>query len=180
AEPNQDRAEMIAYVKQIMTPDPQRYRGMHGTAILSRYRLENVRLIPFSTRAHNWYADEKKISIPEKAEGKVSAAVFKEQLVRQVRRGGRMMLLADITDQDFPSGKATIVATHLEDVTTPGNRQKELQEILDRIADIDHPVILAGDMNTSTHTGVPISVTRALRQRLGNGKWWAEQGASQA
>jgi len=178
AEPNQDKADMIAYVKQIMTPDPQRYRGMHGTAILSRYRLENVRLVPFTTRAHDWYADEKKISIPEKVEGKVSAAVFKEQLIRQVRRGGRMMLLADISDPDFPSGKATVVATHLEDVTTPANRQKELQEILDQIEKADHPVILAGDMNTSTHTGVPISVTRALKQRLGNGKWWAEQGAA--
>jgi hypothetical protein len=180
AEPHEDRAEMIAYIKQIMTPDPKRYRGLHGTAILSRYRLENVRLIPFLTRAHDWYAEEKKISIPEKAEGKVSGAVFKEQLVRQVRRGGRTMLLADIADPDFPSGRVTVVATHLEDVTMPANRQKELQEILDEIGGIDHPVILAGDMNTSTHTGVPISVTRALKQRLGNGKWWAEQGAIQA
>jgi endonuclease/exonuclease/phosphatase family metal-dependent hydrolase len=180
AEPHEDKAEMVAYVKQIMTPDPKRYRGLHGTAILSRYRLENVRLIPFLTRAHDWYADEKKVSIPEKAEGKVSAAVFKEQLVRQVRRGGRMMLLADIADPDFPSGRVTVVATHLEDVTTPANRQKELQEILDRIGAIDHPVILTGDMNTSTHTGVPTSVTRALKERLGSGKWWAEQGATQA
>ncbi len=180
AEPHQDKTEMLAYVKQIMTPDPARYHGLHGTAILSRYRLENVRLIPFSTRAHDWYADEKKISIPEKAEGKVSTAVFKEQLVRQVRRGGRMMLLADIADPDFPSGRVTVVATHLEDVTTPANRQKELQEILDRIGEIDHPVILSGDMNTSTHTGVPISVTRALKERFGDAKWWAEQGAAQA
>ena len=180
SEPHEDRNEMIAYVKQIMTPDPQRYRGLHGTAILSRYRLNNVRLIPFTTRAHDWYADEKKISIPEKMEGKVSAAVFKEQLVRQVRRGGRMMLLADIADPDFPSGKITVVATHLEDVTTPANRQKELQEILDQIQTIDHPVILTGDMNTSTHTGVPISVTRALKQRFGDAKWWAEQGAAAA
>ncbi|MBV9611182.1 MAG: endonuclease/exonuclease/phosphatase family protein [Acidobacteriaceae bacterium] len=179
AEPNQDKAEMIAYVQQIMKPDPARYHGLHGTAILSRYRLDNVRLIPFLTLGHDWYADEKKISIPEKAEGKVSAAVFKEQLVRQVRRGGRMMLLADIADADFPSGKVTVVATHLEDVTTPANRQKQLEEILAQIEKIDHPVILTGDMNTSTHNGVPISVTRALKQRLGNGKWWAEQGATQ-
>jgi endonuclease/exonuclease/phosphatase family metal-dependent hydrolase len=180
AEPHQEKEELIAYVKQIMTPDPKRYRGLHGTAILSRYRLENVRLIPFLTRAHDWYAEERKISIPEKVEGKVSATVFKEQLVRQVRRGGRMMLLADIADPDFPSGRVTVVATHLEDVTTPANRQKELQEILDQIQRIDHPVILAGDMNTSTHTGVPISVTRLLKQRLGDGKWWAEQAATQA
>ena len=108
-----------------------------------------------------------------KAEGKFSSAVFKEQLIRQVRRGGRMMLLADITDPELPSGRVTIVATHLEDVTTPENLRKQLDEMLDQIDRIDHPVILAGDMNTSTHSGVPISVTRALKQRFGGGKWWA-------
>ena len=179
-QPNQDRDEMLAYVKKIMTPDPQRYRGLHGTAILSRYRLDNVHLIPFTTKPHDWYADEKKVSIPRKMQGEVSATVFKEQLVRQVRRGGRMMLLADISDPDFPSGKVTVVATHLEDVASPADRQKELQEVLDRIQDIDHPLILTGDMNTSTHTGVPVSVTRALKERFGDAKWWAEQGAAQA
>lgn len=180
ADPHESRSEMIEHVKQVMKPDPVRYRGLHGTAILSRYRLENVQLIPFAVQGHDWYADEKKVSIATKAEGKVSAAVFKEQLIRQVRRGGRMMLLADIADPDFPSGKVTVVATHLEDVTTPAKRQKQLEEILNRVADIDHPVILAGDMNTSTHTGVPISVTRALKQRFGNGKWWAEEGTTEA
>jgi hypothetical protein len=101
AEPHRDRDEMLAYVKKIMTPDPQRYKGLHGTAILSRYRLDNVHFVRFTTKAHDWYADEKKVSIPEKMQGKVSVAVFKEQLMRQVRRGGRMMLVADIADPDF-------------------------------------------------------------------------------
>jgi len=180
AEPHEDKSAMIEHVKQVMKPDPERYRGLHGTAIFSRYRLENVRVIPFLVQGHDWYRDEKKVSIAAKAEGKVSATVFKEQLIRQVRRGGRMMLLADIADPDLPSGKVTVVATHLEDVTTPAKRQKQLEEILDKVEQIDHPVILAGDMNTSTHTGVPISVTRALKQRFGNGKWWAEEGATQA
>lgn len=35
-------------------------------------------------------------------------------------------------------------------------------------------------MNTSTHTGVPISVTRAIKQRFGDGKWWAEEGTVEA
>lgn len=180
ADPHDDREAMIAHVKEIMKPDPERYHGMHGTAILSRYRLENVKLMPFLIQGHDWYKDEKKHSAAMKAEGKISAAVFREQLVRQVRRGGRMMLMADITDPDLPSGRVTVVATHLEDVTSPEMRRKQLQEILDKIDQIGHPVIIAGDMNTSTHTGVPISVTRALKQRFGSGKWWAEQGATDA
>ena len=180
ADPHDDREAMIAHVREIMKPDPERYHGMHGTAILSRYRIENVKLMPFLVQGHDWYKDEKKHSTVSKAEGKVSAAIFKEQLVRQVRRGGRMMLMGDITDPDFPMGRVTVVATHLEDVTSPEMRRKQLQEILDKVDQINHPVILAGDMNTSTHTGVPISVTRALKQRFGSGKWWAEQGATEA
>jgi hypothetical protein len=91
-----------------------------------------------------------------------------------------MMLMADIVDPELPSGRVTVVATHLEDVTSPENRRKQLQEMLDKIDQIDHPVIIAGDMNTSTHDGVPISVTRAMKQRFGSGKWWAEEGATSA
>jgi endonuclease/exonuclease/phosphatase family metal-dependent hydrolase len=180
AEPHDDREAMINRVREVMKPDPSRYKGLHGTAILSRYMLENVRLIPFHVQGHDWYTDEKKNKLALKAEGKVSSAVFKEQLVRQVRRGGRMMLLADISDPELPSGTVTIVATHLEDVAPPKARREQLEEILDAVRKIDHPVVLAGDMNTSTHTGVPISVTRALKERFGSGKWWAEQGATNA
>jgi endonuclease/exonuclease/phosphatase family metal-dependent hydrolase len=179
-EPDDDRKGMLERVKQIMTPDPERYHGMHGTAILSRYRLDNVRLMPFLVQGHDWYKDEKKRSAAVKVEGKFSMVIFKEQLIRQVRRGGRMMLMADITDPDLPGGRVTVVATHLEDVTSPENRRRQLQEMLDKIDQIDHPVIIAGDMNTSTHDGVPISVTRAMKQRFGSGKWWAEEGATSA
>jgi hypothetical protein len=58
-EPDDDRQGMLARVKQIMTPDPERYHGLHGTAILSPYRLENVRLTPFLIQGHDWYKDER-------------------------------------------------------------------------------------------------------------------------
>jgi endonuclease/exonuclease/phosphatase family metal-dependent hydrolase len=180
AVPDESKAQMIAQVRKIMKPDPERYRGLHGTAILSRYPLSNVRLIPFSFQGHDWYADEKKnVSQLAKDEGKVSVKVFKEQLVRQVRRGGRMMLLADITDPQLPTGKVTIVATHLEDMAPPAARRKQLAELLDRVQRIDNPVIVAGDMNTSEHDATPLSVTRALKQRFGSAKWWAEEGATE-
>ena len=118
----ESKAEMIDHVKRVMKPDPARYRGLHGTAILSRYPLESVRVVPFKFQGHDWYADEKrKASELTKIEGKLSADVFKEQLVRQVRRGGRMMLIADIVDDELPSGRVTVVATHLEDMTTSAN-----------------------------------------------------------
>ena len=181
AEPGQSKSDMIEHVKQVMKPDPSRYRGLHGTAILTRYTLENVRVVPFKSQGHDWYADEKrKASELTKVEGKLSADVFKEQLVRQVRRGGRMMLIADIVDDDLPSGRVTVVATHLEDMTTPANRKKQLTELLDESHSIEHPVIVAGDMNTSTHDAAPLSVRRALKERFGSARWWSEQGVREA
>jgi endonuclease/exonuclease/phosphatase family metal-dependent hydrolase len=178
--PDESKAQMLEQVRKIMQPDPERYRGLHGTAILSRYPLSNVRLTPFRYQGHDWYADEKKqVSQLAKGEDKVSVKVFKEQLVRQVRRGGRMMLLADITDPQLPTGKVTVVATHLEDMATPAARRKQLGELLDRIKVIDNPVIVAGDMNTSEHDATPITVTRALKQRFGSARWWAEEGATE-
>ncbi len=175
------KSELIEKIKEVMKPDPSRYLGLHGTAILSRYPLSDVRLIPFQSQGHDWYADEKKrTSGFAKAQGAVGSAVFKEQLVRQVRRGGRMMLMADIASEDLPGGKVTLVATHLEDVTSPDGRRKQLEELLQQIAPIHNPVILAGDMNTSTHDGVPMSVTRILKDHFGSGKWWIEQGATNA
>jgi endonuclease/exonuclease/phosphatase family metal-dependent hydrolase len=177
--PQESRSEMLEHIRNIMKPDPARYRGLHGTAILSRYRLENVRLVRFKFQGHDWYADEKKkTSDLAKIEGKLSMTVFKEQLLRQVRRGGRMMMLADIADPEVPSGRVTVVATHLEDMTTPANRRKQLGELLALIKGINHPVIVAGDMNTNTHNAAPIAVTRALKQRFGSAKWWAEEGTS--
>jgi endonuclease/exonuclease/phosphatase family metal-dependent hydrolase len=178
SEPHESKNELIEHVRRIMTPDPKRYRGLHGTAILSRFPLLNVRLIPFKFQGHDWYADEKKkASATAKAEEKLSIDIFKEQLVRQVRRGGRMMLLADIADPELPTGRVTIVATHLEDRTTPAKRRTQLNEVLDEIKSIKNPVIFAGDMNTSTHNAAPVSFTRAIKQRLGSGKWWAEDAA---
>ncbi len=181
SEPDERKSELIERVKEVMKPDPKRYLGLHGTAILSRYPLSDVRLIPFQFQGHDWYRDEKKrASGFAKAQGAAGDAVFKEQLVRQVRRGGRMMLIADLASDDFPGGKATVVATHLEDETTPDGRRRQLEEVLRQIAPIRNPVILAGDMNTSTHDGIPMSVTRLLKDHFGSGQWWLEQGASEA
>ena len=40
--------------------DPKLYKGLHGNAILSRYPLVNVRLVPFREQGHDWYTAEKR------------------------------------------------------------------------------------------------------------------------
>ena len=161
--------------------DPARYKGLHGTAILSRYRLENVQLQPLQFQGHDWYADEKKGIAPvEKGKRQVAEQVFLEKIYRQVRRGGRMMLRADLIDPQFPQGKVTIVATHLEDRTTPKNREKQLEELLTRIKDVDSPVVLTGDMNSTGEDSTPTSLKREVTKRLGSKGFWIERGIGYA
>jgi hypothetical protein len=137
----------------------------------------NVRLIPFRTQGHDWYGVEKKgVTKVEKSKRKASEVAFQQKIEREVRRGGRMMLLADIEDPDFPKGRLTIVATHLESKTKPRNRVKQLEELLATIKEIKNPVVVAGDMNTSTRDTTPTSIKREIKKRLGSKKYWVKQG----
>ncbi|MGH9339962.1 MAG: endonuclease/exonuclease/phosphatase family protein [Acidobacteriota bacterium] len=166
------QARLIEYTRV----DRQRYKGLHGTAILSRYRLNNVRLIPFDHQSHDWYEDEKK-GMPRLESGKRTLAemVFLQKMHRQVRRGGRMMLMAEIADPDIPTGKAVVIATHLENHAQPAGRLRQLKELLARIQDVAHPVIIAGDMNTTARDGTPISVRGEIARRLGSESFWLTQ-----
>jgi endonuclease/exonuclease/phosphatase family metal-dependent hydrolase len=167
-------------IAEMVRLDPERYKGLHGTAILSRFPLENVRLVPFKNQAYDWFAAEKKgVSFVEKARRRVVKQVFLEDALREVRRGGRTMLMADISDPRFPAGRATIVATHLESRTSPAKRQVQLREMLETIKPIKNPVILAGDMNTSTTDSTPTTVKRELSKRFGKPQYWIKTGINQ-
>lgn len=161
--------------------DKTRTLGLHGTAILSRLPLRNARLVPFINQGHDWYAEEKDgISKLEEGKRKGAKLVFGEKIMREVRRGGRMMLLADVSDPRIPGGTVTVVATHLEDKAKPSERLKQLEEVLTEIKKIDHPVVLAGDMNTSGSDSTPTSFQREVKKRLGSTSFWATQGIKYA
>lgn len=165
----------------IVRVDPERYKGFHGIAILSRFPLENVRLVPFKHQPYDWYSSEKRgASLLEKGKRELADKVFLEKTLREVRRGGRATLLADITDKKFPSGRITIAATHLENRTKSANRVRQLEELLAHVRDIKNPVILAGDMNTSTEDLTPTSIRRELMKRYGNPRYWIKKGIQYA
>ncbi len=160
--------------------DIERYKGLHGSAILSRFPLENVRLIPYKNQPYDWFADEKKgVSLIEKGRRKLVKEVFLEKAMREVRRGGRMMLIAEITDPRFPAGRATVVATHIESRTSPSKRRAQLGELLETIKPIRTPVIVAGDMNTSSTDMTPTTIERELRKRFGKSEYWIKTGINQ-
>jgi endonuclease/exonuclease/phosphatase family metal-dependent hydrolase len=172
-------AEDAAKITKEISVNTSRYHGLHGSAILSRFKLENVRLQPFAHQPHDWYKEELEGVKPlEAGKRKAGEIVFQEKVQREIRRGGRMMLTAEIADERLPGGRMIVVATHLEDKTKPEGRRKQLEELLDRIKDTSVPVVVAGDMNTSTRDSTPISATRLLKNRLGSKSFWIKQGLS--
>jgi endonuclease/exonuclease/phosphatase family metal-dependent hydrolase len=176
-ETSADKAKMIENIRV----DKNRTLGLHGTAILSRLPLTNSRVVQFVKQGHDWYGEEKDgISKLEEGKRKGAKLVFGEKIMREVRRGGRMMLLADVTDASIPGGAVTVVATHLEDKAKPSERVKQLEEVLAAIKNIEHPVVIAGDMNTSGTDSTPTSFQREVKKRLGSTRFWATQGIKYA
>ena len=166
---------------EIFRVDPELYKGLHGLAILSRFPLENVRLVPFKHQPYDWYRQERRgPSMVEKGKRGIAKTVFREETLREVRRGGRTTLLADIVDERLPTGRSTIVATHLENRTKPKDRLRQFNELLSTIREIDGPVVLAGDLNTSASDLTPTSIRREIVKRIGDPKYWMRQGATYA
>jgi endonuclease/exonuclease/phosphatase family metal-dependent hydrolase len=172
-----DKANIIAH----LAVDKSRTLGLHGTAILSRFPLRDTRVLRFVNQGHDWYLDEKNgISKLEKGKRKGAKLVFGEKILREVRRGGRMMLIAEVSDPSIPGGTLTVVATHLEGKAKPSERLDQLEELLSVIKSIDNPVVLAGDMNTSGSDATPTSFQREVKKRLGSTSFWATQGIKYA
>ena len=162
---NVENQEERRELDDLFSVDKSRLLGLHGTAILSRYPLRDVKLLPFQYQAYDWYNGEKKYGSIEAGKRKGASLLFGEQIVREVRRGGRTNLIATIDVPDLPGGEVTIVAAHLENRTTPKGRVKQMDEILDFIKPISHPVIVAGDMNTTGADGSVTSIKSAVREK---------------
>ena len=176
-ETSSDKTEIVRNI----AVDKSRTLGLHGTAILSRFPLRNVRVLRFENQGHDWYTDEKKgVSKLEKGKQKGAGMVFGEKILREVRRGNRMMLLADIESSQIPGGVLTVVATHLEAKSKPEDRRKQLEEILTQVKAVNHPVVIAGDMNTSGTDSVPTSFEREVKKRLGSSSFWVQKGIKYA
>jgi endonuclease/exonuclease/phosphatase family metal-dependent hydrolase len=167
-------------LEELFSTDKMRLLGLHGTAILSRYPLRDVKLVPFKYQAYDWYNDEKKYGSVEAGKRKGASLLFGESIVREVRRGGRTNLIATIDVPDLPGQQVTIVATHLENRTTPKGRVKEADVLLDMIRPIRNPVVIAGDMNTTGTDGSVMSIKSAMLKRVNNPAFWATQGVKYA
>ncbi|MGP0076301.1 MAG: endonuclease/exonuclease/phosphatase family protein [Bryobacteraceae bacterium] len=162
-------------MREELKPDPARYLGLHGNAILSRYPLQSARIIRLPV-CHDWYNTEKaEISKLERGKRFTANKVFLERIEREVRLGGRMALVADVKIPDLRGGVATVVNAHLENKCKPECRTKQMDALLSEIKEVEHPVIMAGDFNTSGSDGAPTSIRREIMNRLKNYEFWVMQ-----
>ena len=175
-EPVQLQDSVLAHkMQEELKPDETRYLGLHGNAILSRYPLENVRIVRLPV-CHDWYQAEK-TAISQLEKGKRIAAnkIFLERMEREVRQGGRMALIADVKIPNLRTGAATIVNVHLENKCEPGCRTKQMDALLNQIKNVRHPLIMGGDFNTSGSDGTPTSIRREILNRVKNYEFWVTQ-----
>ena len=153
--------------------DKDRLKALHGNAVLSRYPIRNARLVPF-TVGYDWFK-ESKIRPLEKGKRK-AAILVGEDLQREMRRGQRTTLFVDLDVPEAPGQVVTIACTHLENRVKPSIRRRQMEELLKQVHDIDTPVIVAGDMNTTGSDDTPTSVENMLYKRYGSIDFWTTKG----
>jgi endonuclease/exonuclease/phosphatase family metal-dependent hydrolase len=153
--------------------DKDKVRAMHGNAVLSRYPIRSAKLVPF-TMGYDWYK-ETNIRPLEKVKRK-AAYLVGEELLQETRRGQRTTLYVDLDVPEAPGGMVTIAATHLENRTKPKVRRQQMQELLNTVRDVNHPVIIGGDMNTTGTDSTPTSVENMLYKRYGSLDFWTTKG----
>jgi hypothetical protein len=119
--------EFVEVDPNLLETDPdQRFRGLHGNAILSRYHIRRARVVRLPT-CHDWYAREtEKVGKLEGGRRWAAGRVFKEKITRQVRRGARMALVTDLAVPELPGGEVTVISVHLENRTNPDCRRRQL------------------------------------------------------
>lgn len=153
--------------------DPKRYRGVFGSAVLSRYPIKSVEIRPLHYQPYDWHAGERqKITFLEKTRRFGTRTAFKNEMTREIKVGGRGYFRVDLEVPEVPGGILTIINIHLEIKCKPLDREIQMREILDEIKKIKHPVIMLGDFNAAPADISPTSVTRTVKRTIKNPTTW--------
>jgi len=168
-ESEEDRQQLLDEFKV----DKERTRALHGNAVLSRYPIRAARVVPFKV-GYDWFKESK---IRPLEMGKRKAGILiGEDLMREVRRGQRMTLYVDLDVPLAPEHRVTIASTHLENRTKPKVRRQQMEDLLKEIHEINNPVLVAGDLNTTGSDSTPTSVENMLYKRYGSIDFWTTKG----
>jgi endonuclease/exonuclease/phosphatase family metal-dependent hydrolase len=189
--PEAELEQAAAEANEQSSVDPARVRNLHGNAVLSRYPILRAQVIPLETidGCDDWNEDEKRgKDLAGKGMDWLAEKIFLQKSMRQIRHGGRTLLLVDLyvpgvtasgTKLAGAAGARddviTVANVHLEAKSTPKCRKNQMKEALSHLAGIANPVILAGDLNSAGSDGRPMTVERLLFSRFSDPQWIAQK-----
>lgn len=163
-------------LQELFKVEPEKYKGLFGSTILSRYPILDVKFFQLKNQAYDWYhGEEQSLSGLEKARRKGAKAVFLEKLFREMKVGGRVFLQADLYVPELPEKRLSVVDVHLEIKCQPHGREAQIAEILSHIIGIKNPVIMAGDFNSAPGDLSPTSMRREVRRTVSNPTFWFDR-----
>lgn len=158
-------------------PDTSRYKGVFGLAVLSRYPIRSARSFQLKTQPYDWHSGEKaQHNIAEGARRLATEIVFENQIVREMKVGGRIYFQVELDVPGLPESKLSIVNMHLEIKAHPSDREKQVDEVLSYIRDISHTVVMAGDYNSAHEDLSPTSIKRVFSRTTSNPQTWLGVG----
>jgi endonuclease/exonuclease/phosphatase family metal-dependent hydrolase len=161
------------------TVDPTRYKGAFGCAVLSRYPIKFVQVFQLQNQPYDWHTSETpKIGFMEQLRRQGSKTVFKNEMTREIKVGGRMFFRVDLHVPELPGQTLSIINIHLEIKCQPKGREAQMEEILNYIRTIKHPVIVVGDFNSAPQDLSPTSTWRVVSRTAKNPETWVSVGTS--
>lgn len=158
-------------------PDEARYKGVFGLAILSRYPIKSAQSFQLKAQPYDWHSGEKAgTDLAEGARRMATEIVFENEIVREMKVGGRIFFRVDLDVPGMPGNTLTVVNNHLEIKARPRDREAQMAEILSYIRDVPHTVVMAGDHNSAHADLSPTSVTRIFSRTTSNPQTWLGLG----
>lgn len=154
-------------------PDEARYKGVFGIAVLSKYPIKSAQSFQLKAQPYDWHAGEKAgTDFAEGARRFATEIVFENQIVREMKIGGRGFFRVDLDVPGLPGDTLTVINNHLEIKARPRDREAQMVEILAHIRDIPHTVVMAGDHNSAHEDLSPTSITRVFSRTTANPQTW--------
>ncbi|OGX03365.1 MAG: hypothetical protein A3G87_02970 [Omnitrophica bacterium RIFCSPLOWO2_12_FULL_50_11] len=165
--------EAMAYYRV----DPKRYKGLFGSAVLSRYPIKSAEVFILRNQGYDWYWGEKeRITFFETSRRFGAETIFKSAMHREMKVGGRIFMRVDLHVPGLPEETLTVINIHLEIKCLPKAREAQMQEILEYLKNIRHPVVMAGDFNSAPGDLSPTSAVREATRTVTNPTTWLTIG----
>ncbi len=160
-------------LEQLDNINKEKFLGLHGNAILSKYPILSARIIRLPV-CYDWYKEEaNKLSALELVRRETAQAIFSSKVLTELRAGSRIAVVADLL---LPNKQTiTAVAVHLENRCPPECREKQLEFLLKRLRNIKNPVIIGGDFNTTGADASPVSIKKEVLKRVKDPTFIASQ-----